>query len=158
MKKFFLIGVFLLYIISTGNDYLMPSCNVSTAKQAIAPRIFAEQTIDGPRQPPLVTRFLHNKLGIFASEFGRCYFNALDPNFIYKSVGILGLFFWTYFIYQIAIKKLWPGILVFLTLPLLPFFSLPIIITVYVNKIFAIIGLIILIKQKWEVKSEKQEI
>ena len=147
MKKFFLIGVFLLYIISSGSDYLLPTCNLATAKQAIAPRIFAEQTIDGSRQPPLVTRFLHNKLGIFASEFGRCYFNALDPNFIYRSVGTLGLFFWTYFVYQIAIKNLWPGALVFLILPLLPFFSLPVIITVYINKIFAIIGLAFLIQR-----------
>lgn len=147
MKKFLILAVFFFYIISLKNDFSLPICNLATAKQAIAPRIFTEQTIDGPGQPPLVTRFLHNKLGIFASEFGRCYFNALDPNFIYRSVGIAGLFFWTYFIYQIAIKKLWPGIFAFLILPLLPFFSLPVIITVYINKIFAIIGLSFLIKR-----------
>lgn len=147
MKKFLILAVFFFYIISLKNDFSLPICNLATAKQAIPPRIFAEQTIDGPQQPPLVTRFLHNKLGIFASEFSRCYFNALDPNFIHRSVGIPGLFFWTYFIYQIAIKKLWPGIFVFLILPVLPFFNLPLMIIVYINKIFAIIGLSFLIKR-----------
>ncbi len=118
----------------------LPKCNLTTATQALPPRIFFEQTIDGP-QPVLLTRFLHNKIGIFLSESGRCYLNVIDPIFVFDSVGILGLIAWLYFVYRITLNKQWFLIFLFLGMPLFPFFNLLATAIAYGHKIFAIIGL-----------------
>ena len=139
IKLLTLIALSSLIVVTSGN-WDLPVCNLTTAKQAIAPRIFAEQTIDGLNQPILLTRFLHNKFGILGSEFARCYFYSLDPNFIYHSIGV-GIVFWLYFFYFSATRKLYIPISFFLIIPALPFFGLPAVIVSYAHKIFAIIGL-----------------
>ena len=146
MKKLILL-LFALLIISKSPQTL-PVCNIQTAKQAIPPRIFAEVTSDPKDQNPLLTRFLHNKLGIYGSEFTRCYFNALDPVFIYQSTSLLGLLAIGYFIYKSSKEKKWIPLLVFLIIPALPIFNSPTIMVVYALKLFAIIGLLLLAKIK----------
>lgn len=116
-------------------------CNLDTAKQAINPRIFYEQTIDGKDQNISLTRFLHNKIGVYASEFGKCYANVFDPNFIYHSVGAIGLVGWFYFVYLIAKRRLYPIIAILAVLPLLPFLKLSPLPILWIYKLFAIIGL-----------------
>lgn len=140
MIKIIILAIITSAILATKGNLDLPICNFTTAKQAIAPRIFAEQTIDGSSQPIVMTRFLHNKFGILGSEFTRCYFYSFDPNFIYHSTGI-GIIFWLYFFYASAIKKLIIPLSFFLIIPALPFFGLPIVIVSYTHKIFAIIGL-----------------
>ncbi|MDP2633021.1 MAG: hypothetical protein Q8P25_04870, partial [Candidatus Curtissbacteria bacterium] len=140
MIKILLLIAISAVILTTHGNLDLPICNFTTAKQAIAPRIFAEQTIDGNKQPILQTRFLHNKFGILGSEFTRCYFFSFDPNFIYYSTGI-GIVFWVYFFYVSATKKLYIPLSFFLIIPALPFFGFPIVIVSYAHKIFAIIGL-----------------
>lgn len=127
----------------------LPICNLQTATQALSVRIFAEQTIDGQNQPILLTRFVHNKLGIYTSELSRCYFNALDPNFIYQAVGIFGLFGFLYFIYTSFDRKKIYLITLFLVIPALPIFYPSTFTVNIVYKIFAIMGLsLLLIKKK----------
>lgn len=149
MKKYIVLLIISVLIFNLKTTWDPTPCNIKTAKQAIAPRIFAEQTIDGKNQPIIFTRFVHNKIGVFLSEFARCYFLALDPNFIQKTTGI-GIIFWLYFVYFILIQKLYIALLIFLSIPLLPFFQLPLVIVSYAHKIFAIIGLIFLTFKKGE--------
>ncbi|MDO8487455.1 MAG: hypothetical protein Q7S45_04125 [Candidatus Curtissbacteria bacterium] len=128
-------------IISVRANASLPICNLDTAKQAIPPRIFAEQTIDGRDQNITLTRFLHNKIGIYASEFSRCYANVFDPNFIYHTVGIVGIITWLYFVYQIIQRKYYFLLIVLLALPLLPFLKFSLLPILFAYKLFAIIGL-----------------
>lgn len=139
IKTLILIAASVLIIAKNGL-LSTPICNLKTAKQAIEPRIFAEQTIDGPKQPIILTRFLHNKFGIFGSEFTRCYFFSLDPNFVYQSTSI-GIIFWLYFAYTVLTRKMIILLLPLLIVPAVPFFGLPILFVSYAHKIFAIIGL-----------------
>lgn len=115
-------------------------CNLETVRQAIAPRIFAEQTIDGRGQPPLVTRFLHNKAGIIGQETGKCYFSYIDPNFLIKSISIFGFLALLYFIYYFIYHNI-KTVVLFALLPLFAIYNLPIIVIVTIYKLFAIIGL-----------------
>lgn len=146
IKYLFLVLASFLIVTAKGSSDL-PICNFQTAKQAIPPRIFAEQTIDGPDQPIIITRFIHNKVGIFGSEFTKCYFFSLDPNFIYHTTGI-GIIFFLYFMYTVLVKKRYILFIIFLIIPALPFFRLPIILISYVYKLFAIIGLAFLLFKK----------
>lgn len=130
-------------IILLKSTWQIPVCNLTTAKNAVPSRIFSEQTTDGQGQNVLITRALHNKPGIFLSEFGRCYFNLLDPNFIYNSVGILGIIPWYYFVYQILKRKMFLPIGIFILAPAVPFFYFPISLITYIHKVFAIIGVVI---------------
>ncbi len=138
--RIFFITIIALFILTKGG-WSLPPCNYKTALQALPPRIFFEQTIDGPDQPVLVTRFLHNKVGIFGSEFARCYFNAFDPILIYNSTRLLGLLGWLYFIYNIIVKKHYLPLAALAIIPVLPFLTLDAAIVAYTHKIFAIIGL-----------------
>jgi len=149
--KVVLIIIFSIFIL-TASKAGLPICSLQTAKQALPPRIFAEITIDGRNQPVLLTRFLHNKAGIFASEFARCYFNTLDPNFITDSVSLPGLIFWLYFIYRLLIFRKWFVLGIIVLLPILPFLNFSISINVFTYKIFAIIGLFFLISKPTSVK------
>lgn len=122
-------------------------CNLQTINQAIPPRIFAEQTIDGPTQAVLLTRFLHNKVGIFLNEMTRCYFNLLDPNFIVQITGILGLVLILVAIYRlIKIKQFL--LLTFFIYPLLSIFTNSgfLTLTKFILWTFAVAGAIILMK------------
>lgn len=141
MKIIFLIIFSIAILIKTPPQ--LPVCNLFTAKQALPPKIFAQQTIDGPAQPVVITRFFHNKVGIFASEFAYCYLSALDLNFIAGSTSLIGLISFLYFLYQIAIKKIWLAAAIFLFFPLLPFFDFSSLIVSYAYKVFAIIGLLL---------------
>ena len=147
MIKFLILIVASFLILSAKSNLELPVCNFRTAKQAIPPRIFAEQTIDGPNQPIIFTRFIHNKFGIYGSEFTKCYFFSLDPNFIYHTTGI-GIIFFLYFIYAVLVKKQYILLIIFLIIPAVPFFRLPITLVFYVYKLFAIIGLTFLLFKK----------
>lgn len=147
MKIIILIILAALIIVKSPQQEL-PLCNIATAKQAFAPRIFAETTIDGKEQPVYVTRFLHNKIGIYASEISRCYFNSLDLNFINNSTGAVGLLSLLFFVYKITVKKYYSILAIFLVLPTLPFFGMPFFILIFFYKIFAIIGLVFLLQKK----------
>lgn len=150
VKIIILISIFLFI------DFKIPStssltaeCSLATIKQAMPVRIFNEQTIDGPSQPIFLTRFLHNKIGIFLSEFGKCYFNILDPNYIDDRVGILGLFFISSALYRLAVsQKLKLLIALFLLIPFLSIFKLAnfLEITTFLLWTFAALGAIILVK------------
>ena len=137
----YLIFILISLVILFKTGWQLPLCNFKTAKQALVPRIFAETTIDGPNQPVLLTRFLHNKLGIFINESARCYFNVLDLNFVESSTTLIGLLFWLYFIYQITIRKYWVLIVVFLITPIVSYLTVLSALAAIVHKIFAIIGL-----------------
>ncbi|GEM_PF-5815419 len=144
--KIILIIIFSAIILVQANPSL-PICNVNTAKQAIPPRIFYEQTIDGKDQNILLTRFLHNKIGIYASEFGKCYANVFDPNFIYHLLGAIGLVTWFYFVYLIAKRRLYPIIAILAVLPMLPFLKFSPLPILLIYKLFAIIGLAFLLSK-----------
>lgn len=122
-------------------------CNIATAKQAIPPRIFAEQTIDGSTQAIFLTRFLHNKAGILASEFGRCYASILDPNFLYQALTPLGLVFILYFIYTVLTQRKIILAISFAIVPLAAIFNAPAALIVIIYKLFAIIGLTFLLSK-----------
>lgn len=141
MKIFLIIITALIIIVtSSGESYLQ--CNLFTAKQAIPPKIFAETTIDGKDQPPLVTRYFHNKWGIFMSEFSMCYLNIFDPVFLYKNIGILGLISLLLLVYKSVIKKRYYLIIALALVPILPFFNVSLLLTIIILKLFAIIGIV----------------
>lgn len=137
MKKIFLV---LIIFIVFGQSTQTVNCNLSTIKQALAPRIFAEQTIDGRQQQPLITRFLHNKAGIIGQETGKCYSSYIDPNFLIKNINIFGFLSLLYFIYYFIYHNL-KIVILFALLPLFAIYNLPIIVIVNIYKLFAIIGL-----------------
>lgn len=144
MKIFLILIITIFWILKP--QPLIENCSIKTVKQVLPPVIWFEQTIDGKNQSIWVTRFLHNKVGIAGSQYAKCYFNSLDPQNAYKSVGLLGLAFWLYFIYFVSTKKVWPLILIFLLVPLIPplFNNGQSIAILY--KIFAIIGLLFYFK------------
>ena len=117
------------------------ACDVYAAKRAIPPRIFYEQTIDGNNQPVLITRFLHNKIGIFASEVAKCYFNVIAPNAMYAGAGIFGLIFEIYLAYKLVLWKKWYILIILLLLPFAPFFNIFENQIYYMHKLFALFGL-----------------
>jgi len=120
-----------------------PVCNIVTAKQAIPPRLFAEITIDSNTQNTKVTRFFHNKAGIFLSEFQRCYFQSFDLNYLNELLGPPGTLGYLYFIYRSFISKRITLIMLLLLLPAVPFFKQPQIIILIFDKLFASIGIIL---------------
>ena len=124
------------------------ACDVYAAKRAIPPRIFYEQTIDGNNQPVLITRFLHNKIGIFASEVVKCYFNVIAPNAMYQSAGIFGLILEIYLIYTIIVWKKWYVSAILLVLPFAPFFNIFENLVIYAHKLLALSGLVLLAKRR----------
>ncbi len=125
----------------------LPICNTDTAKLALPPRIFYEQTIDTNRQPILLTRLIHNKLGVYGSEFAHCYVSLFDFNFIYNNFSLIGLVTFLVFMYEVLTKKRYLLAAIIFLSPLIPFFKGPIIINLVIYKLFAIIGLIFLFKK-----------
>ena len=123
-------------------------CNLSTVNQVIPPRIFAETTVDGQNQPILLTRFLHNKPGVFLWESSKCYFAFFEPNFIYQSVGFLGMISWFYLLYHLIKNNKWQPLLLLLALPLLPFLEILSTFSAYAHKVFAIIAIAVFVKNK----------
>lgn len=147
MKKI-LVLVFAAIIIAKSPTQELPICNLQTVKLAFAPVIFEQTTIDGSAQPVLLTRFLHNKVGIYSSAIARCYLAALDPNFINNSTSIVGLLSLLFFLYKAASKIYYPLLTIFLISPLLSFFNAPTIVLIIIYKIFAIIGLLFWLKRR----------
>ena len=149
MKIFkFILLIFLALIIFLKRSPEISECNIITSKMAIPPVIFYETTIDGPYQHVLLTRFLHNKAGIFGSEFAKCYFNYVSPNTLIQFMSIFGLIGFGYFFYNTVTKKKWIFIIVSLILPVFPFLNLPLLLFTFAFEIFAIIGLAWLLKLK----------
>lgn len=140
MKILLLVLLSVVIIFKTPGNPL-PICNIATVKQALPPVIFFETTIDGPKQPIFVTRFLHNKIGIYSSEATKCYFNAFDFIFIDNSISIVGLVGILVFAYKSIIKKYYWLLVLLLFLPFLPFFTNSDRLLILAYKIFAIIGL-----------------
>jgi len=139
--KLILLIILSLIVLSVPKASL-PICNIDTAKQAIPPRIFAEIAIDDNDQNVIFTRIVHNKTGIFMSEFSRCYFDVFDFNYLYRQLTIVGLLGLLLFVYKAVTLKRFSIIIIFLLLPLIPFFLLPEVILILVLKIFAVIGIL----------------
>lgn len=126
----------------------LPDCNMKLVKQDFIPVSFEQISIDGSFQKPIVTRFFHNKIGIQGQEIAQCYFNAVEGEFLFKNIGVVGTIFIMAFFYKLVVKKKWIFLLLALCVPILPFFGLtqPILIIIY--KIFAIIGLALILFSK----------
>lgn len=135
---FLILTVMIILVKSTST---LPPCSMALVKQDFIPVSFEQISIDGSLQKPLVTRFLHNKLGIYGQEISACYFNATEGEFLFKNIGAIGTIFFLAFYYKLIVKKRWIFLLLALIVPILPFVGLsqPVLIIVY--KIFAIIGL-----------------
>jgi len=146
MRKL-IFSVLAALIISTGVQKL-PTCNLTTVKLAFAPQIFAQTTIDGREQNVLVTRFFHNKLGIYGQELSKCYFNALDLNFLTANLSLIGLLTFLTMIYKSALFNYWYLLLMILAIPVLPILGWPLLLLIAADKIFAIMGLVFLLKKK----------
>lgn len=134
-----LLSLFLIWIRPVSYP---PTCNTVTAYQAIPPRLFAEITIDNNTQNTFLTRFLHNKAGIFLSEFQRCYFQSFDLNYLNELLNPLGILGYFYFVYRSFISKRIVLIMLILALPAVPFFNQPQIIVAVFDKLFASIGIV----------------
>lgn len=117
-------------------------CDLETARNALPVRIFAETTIDGRDQQPVITRFFHNKVTILVNELGKCYFNFFDLNFVANSTALVGLLPWLYFFYKSSSRLFL--LIPLLAVPVLPIFSQMPVPVAYIHKIFAIIGLVYL--------------
>ena len=119
-----IIFIFLIaFFIIIKSEVAIQECNIRTSTQIIPPKIWFEQAIDGFSQNRLLTRFLHNKAGIFTNEIGGCYLNILSPVFIYQATGFFGVFFWYYFVYRAVLKNQRMMILIILMLPIIPIAS-----------------------------------
>lgn len=145
MIKIIAFTIFALIILGAKSP-VFPICNNVTAEQAVAPRIFAEQTIDGNKQNIILTRFLHNKFGILGSEFGSCYLNFFDFNLLYDAFTPIGLITFIYFVYE-AVERKHYWLAIFLILPIVPFVRGPVFPVLLIYKLFAIIGLALLISK-----------
>lgn len=121
-------------------------CNIDTAFLALKPRIFAETTADGIGQNPIMTRFFHNKVGILSSEFARCYFNLIDPYYLYQTLGLIGFFSWLYLGYFLISRKLWPQLLMLLLFPVLSIIHFVPTFLMIGHKSISAIGLFIFLK------------
>ena len=118
-----------------------PVCDIYAAQRAVKPRIFFEKAIDGKNQPVFITRFFHNKIGIFASEVAKCYFKVIEPNAMYAGAGIFGVIFEIYLAYKLVLWKKWYILIILLLLPFAPFFNIFENQIYYMHKLFALFGL-----------------
>jgi len=116
--KYILFAIFTIFIISLP-VFTQEVCNINTAKNALSPVISYEQTIDGNTQNVLITRFLHNKIGIFMSHISKCYLEFFNPVNLYLSVGIYGLIFYLFLIYKILTKNMVLLMIAVFTAPIL---------------------------------------
>lgn len=143
----YLVSIVILILVILADIPNRDRCDIITAKLALPVRIFAETTIDGPNQPPLVTRFFHNKVTILGNELARCYFNFFDPNFIAQSASLPGLLPWLYFAYRLAaIIPKYPPVAAILLIPVVPILG-QFAQVAYFHKVFAIIGLVLWAKK-----------
>lgn len=136
----YLIAVLISILIVSKNFPSSDRCDLGIARNALPPRIFAETTIDGRDQQPVITRFFHNKVTILVNELGKCYFNFFDLNFVANSTALVGLLPWLYFFYKSSSRLFL--LIPLLVVPVLPIFSQTPVPVAYIHKIFAIIGLV----------------
>lgn len=129
------------------SEWIHDRCDYQVAQQAVKPILWFEQTMDGSAQHHLITRFLHNKAGVFLSQSARCYFQSLEPYLIYKITGIAGLFAFLYLIYKIIDHKKYVFLLIIAMIPFITFFKLPAIIQISAYKISALLGIYLLLKK-----------
>lgn len=137
MKYFTVLLVSLIVLLS--NPSYLPLCNLRTARQDIPPRLFQLTTTDSPSQNPIITRFFHNKPGVFLNGTSKCYLNFFDPVIIAKNTLYFGIFGWLYAVYKMFLTKKWILIAAFFILPLIPYL-IPFPQIIYLHKIFDIIG------------------
>lgn len=116
---FILISLFIF--LKSGWDY--SECNIRTAKQALVPKLWFEQTIDTSSQNVLITRFYHNKISVLASEITNCYFQRLSPNFFFETSGIFGTIYIIYILYWLTVKRHLTNLSCLLLAPALPILS-----------------------------------
>lgn len=141
----FLISSFFI-ILKSGWDY--SECNIRSANQALTPKIWFEQTIDGKNQDPLITRFYHNKAGTLGAELSHCYLEKVSPGFFFDTSGIFGTIFLIYFIYNLANSRKWKYLAVLFLMPTVPILSFnqptseqTVNLIAYLYKGFAVFGL-----------------
>lgn len=145
--KYILIFIFAIYLIFKSIPQLKV-CNINAAKMAIPPRIFFDSTIDGRAQHVLVTRFFHNKIGIFSNELGRCYFGTIEPYYLFNALGFIGLAAWLFAMFEFTLSKRWKILVIILLLPLIPFIQfgywkiIP-----YTHKAISVAGFILFLKR-----------
>lgn len=144
--KYILIIIFTFFIIYVPSHKL-ETCNIDTASNAISPILFYEQTIDGSGQNVLITRFLHNKVGIFTSQIAKCYLEYFNPVNVFLSTGIYGLMFLLYFAYKVFSQRLvlLGAVLLFPPI-LLILINLPYLTSIY-YKLVSILGVVIYFKK-----------
>lgn len=140
---FFIISI----LVAVKNPVLPDFCNVDTAKGAIPPRIHFEQTVDGRSQNIFITRFIHNKVGIFVNEFGLCYLAIIDLNYLAASLGLVGMFFWLYLFYRSVLNKNWKILALIALVPLFAFFNYLPAVVPWGYKIMSIGGLALFLKK-----------
>ncbi len=146
MKLIALIILSVIVILKTAP--VIEPCNFQTVKQDIPPTSFEQITLDGNTQNTYVTRFFHNKFGIFANESAMCYFKVLDPVFIFESTTLIGLVGIAAYIATSVKRKYWFLVAILLLVPFLPFFGINLTYLINIYKFFAIIGLVFLFKLK----------
>ena len=144
--KYFIFVLLLITIFKNSPNWIFERCDRITAMQSVAPIIWYEQTIDGQNQRHYLTRFLHNKPGVYMSHVGKCYFQAIDPFLLYKNLGIFGLTAFYYVFYFFLREKKHYFLTFALVLPILPFFAFPTNIQLLLYKVTATIGLALIVK------------
>lgn len=145
--KTLIILLFLINIIFQKSEWVFDRCDFEIARQALSSVIWYEQTIDGQNQPHVVTRFLHNKAGVYLSQFGKCYFQAIDPYLLYKTVGIAGIFSIFFLTFITIDRKNYLVLTLLFLLPILPFFKFATNFQIVIYKILATIGLYFFFKK-----------
>lgn len=88
-------------------------------------QLWEAQTADGSTAPPLLTRFYHNKVLFYGTNFLRCYLSYFSPDFILHIFGLLGtIFFLIGIIYIVDKKKKFYEVLLIIS-PFFPLFRIP---------------------------------
>lgn len=147
MKFKYLIFVLLVItIFKNSPNWVFERCDRITASLSVAPIIWYEQTIDGQKQRHYLTRFLHNKPGVYMSHVGKCYFQAIDPFLLYKNLGIVGLAAFFYIFYFFLREKKHYFLTLALVLPILPFFAFPVNAQIFIYKVLSSIGIALMLK------------
>ncbi len=135
-----------LSIFLNKGSWVYETCNSDIAKLAVPPVIWYEQAIDGSAQSHMITRMLHNKPGIFMNQFGKCYFQNIEPYTLYKTIGFIGMIAVFYLFYKSIDKKNYLLLTLLAVVPILPFFGLPTISQILLYKLISFLGLFLFIK------------
>lgn len=140
--------ILFLNIMLTRSEWIFQRCDYQIATNAIAPVIWYEQTTDGVNQPHFITRFLHNKPGVYMSQFSKCYFQAMDPYLLYKTIGIGGFMSVLYLIYCFIDRRKYIQLAIIFLLPIFPFIKISLILQILIYKVLALVGLYYFLKNE----------